>query len=120
MAQQMMQNPEMMRSAMNMMQGMYGGNNNSGATGGEGGAAPANPFGGGMNPFAALGGMGGMGGFGAPQQQQDTRPPEEQYATQLQQLNAMGFYEFERNVRALRMSGGSVEGAVDILFSGTI
>ncbi|KEQ74388.1 hypothetical protein M436DRAFT_43982 [Aureobasidium namibiae CBS 147.97] len=120
MAQQMMQNPEMMRSAMNMMQGMYGGNNNSGAAGAEGGAAPANPFGGGMNPFAALGGMGGMGGFGAPQQQQDNRPPEEQYATQLQQLNAMGFYEFERNVRALRMSGGSVEGAVDILFSGTI
>ncbi|KAK6003336.1 hypothetical protein QM012_001181 [Aureobasidium pullulans] len=118
MAQQMMQNPEMMRSAMNMMQNMYGGNNNSGA-GGEGGAAAANPFGG-MNPFAAFGGMGGMGGFGAPQQQQDSRPPEEQYATQLQQLNAMGFYEFDRNVRALRMSGGSVEGAVEHLLSGTI
>ncbi|KAI4718174.1 hypothetical protein E4T48_05651 [Aureobasidium sp. EXF-10727] len=121
MAQQMMQNPEMMRSAMNMMQGMYGGNNSS-AAGSEGNAAAANPFGG-MNPFAALGGMGGMGGmggFGAPQQQQDSRPPEEQYATQLQQLNAMGFYEFERNVRALRMSGGSVEGAVEVLLSGSI
>ncbi|KAI5196841.1 hypothetical protein AUEXF2481DRAFT_29931 [Aureobasidium subglaciale EXF-2481] len=114
MAQQMMQNPEMMRSAMNMMQGMQGG---AGADA-EGGAA-ANPFGG-MNPFAAMGGMGGMGGFGAPQQQQDSRPPEEQYATQLQQLNAMGFYEFERNVRALRMSGGSVEGAVEVLLSGSI
>ncbi|KAH0367718.1 hypothetical protein KCU65_g4454, partial [Aureobasidium melanogenum] len=120
MAQQMMQNPEMMRSAMNMMQNMYGGNNNNNSgAGGEGGAAAANPFGG-MNPFAAFGGMGGMGGFGAPQQQQDSRPPEEQYATQLQQLNAMGFYEFDRNVRALRMSGGSVEGAVEHLLSGTI
>ncbi|KAH0158066.1 hypothetical protein KCU67_g7662, partial [Aureobasidium melanogenum] len=117
--QQMMQNPEMMRSAMNMMQNMYGGNNNNSGAGGEGGAAAASPFGG-MNPFAALGGMGGMGGFGAPQQQQDSRPPEEQYATQLQQLNAMGFYEFDRNVRALRMSGGSVEGAVEHLLSGTI
>jgi ubiquilin len=110
-----------------MMQGMYGGNNNSGAAGGgEAGAAPANPFGGGMNPFAAMGGMGGMGGlggmggFGAPAQQQDSRPPEEQYATQLEQLNGMGFYEFDRNVRALRMSGGSVEGAIEVLFSGTI
>ncbi|THY82013.1 hypothetical protein D6C95_08903 [Aureobasidium pullulans] len=121
MAQQMMQNPEMMRSAMNMMQGMYGGNNNAGAggEGGAGGAAAANPFGG-MNPFAAIGGMGGMGGFGAPQQQQDSRPPEEQYATQLEQLNGMGFYEFDRNVRALRMSGGSVEGAIECLFNGSV
>jgi ubiquilin len=115
MAQQMMQNPEMMRSAMNMMQGMNGGTNQ--AQGGEGAPPAANPFGG-FNPFAAMGGMSGMGGMGAPPQAQDTRPPEEQYATQLQQLNAMGFYEFERNVRALRMSGGSVEGAVEHLLSG--
>jgi ubiquilin len=32
----------------------------------------------------------------------------------------MGFFEFDRNVRALRMSGGSVEGAIEVLFSGTI
>lgn len=63
-------------------------------------------------------GMGGMGG-GAPAAPQDTRPPEEMYAEQLRQLNEMGFYEFDRNVRALRMAGGNVQGAIEILFSGS-
>jgi len=63
------------------------------------------------NPFAALFG----GGFGAPQQ--DNRPPEERYAEQLRQLNDMGFYEFERNIEALRRAGGSVQGAVEYLLS---
>ncbi|KAJ5349265.1 Ubiquitin-like protein DskB [Penicillium brevicompactum] len=91
-----------------MMQGM-------GGQGGEGGAA-------GANPLAALlgggGGFGGLGGgFGAPQPP-DTRPPEERFADQLRQLNDMGFYEFERNIEALRRSGGSVQGAVEYLLSG--
>ncbi len=32
-------------------------------------------------------------------------PPEERYAEQLRQLNDMGFYDFDRNVAALRRSG---------------
>lgn len=47
----------------------------------------------------------------------DNRPPEERYADQLRQLNDMGFYEFERNIEALRRSGGSVQGAVEYLLS---
>lgn len=97
MAQQMMQNPEMMRQAMQFMGGMGGG---------EPGLA---------NPF---GGMGAFGQQEQPQQPADTRPPEERYAEQLRQLNDMGFYEFERNVQALRRSGGSVQGAVEHLLSG--
>jgi ubiquilin len=60
-----------------------------------------------------------MGGFGGQQQQApvDNTPPEERYASQLQQLNDMGFYEFERNVQALRRSGGNVQGAVEYLLS---
>ncbi|CAG8166287.1 unnamed protein product [Penicillium nalgiovense] len=89
-----------------MMQGM-------GGQGAEGGAA-------GANPLAALlggGGLGGFGGgFGAPQPT-DTRPPEDRYADQLRQLNDMGFFEFERNVEALRRAGGSVQGAVEYLLS---
>ncbi|KAL4892743.1 hypothetical protein BDV59DRAFT_179669 [Aspergillus ambiguus] len=46
---------------------------------------------------------------------QDNRPPEERYAEQLRQLNDMGFYEFERNIEALRRTGGSVQGAVEYL-----
>jgi ubiquilin len=100
----MMQNPEMMQQMMQMMSG--------GGAGGAGGAGEA-----GFNPFAAMGA--GMGGFGGQQQQApvDNTPPEERYASQLQQLNDMGFYEFERNVQALRRSGGNVQGAVEHLLS---
>ena len=84
--------PEQMRQAMQML-GQMGG--------GEGGA-------------------GGFGGFGAggtasPPPPADTRPPEEMYAEQLRALNDMGFFDFEANVRALRRSGGSVQGAVEQL-----
>ena len=121
--------------------GAPGGNSNT-AGAGQGQNAQANPFaslfgGGGategaggmpaLNPEAMQqmmnmfggGGMGGLGG-GAPAAAapQDTRPPEEMYSEQLRQLNEMGFYEFDRNVRALRMAGGNVQGAIEILFSG--
>jgi ubiquilin len=100
----MMQNPQMMQQMMQMMGGQ-------GGAGGAGGAGEA-----GFNPFAAMGGFGGQG----QQQQQapvDNTPPEERYEAQLRQLNDMGFYEFERNVQALRRSGGSVQGAIEYLFS---
>jgi ubiquilin len=101
MAQQMMQNPQMMQQMMQMFNGGGGG-------GGAGGAAGE----GGFNPFAAFGGA-------APESQAppDNRPPEERYAEQLRQLNDMGFFEFERNVQALRRSGGSVQGAIEYLLS---
>ncbi|POS86443.1 hypothetical protein EPUL_001527, partial [Erysiphe pulchra] len=47
----------------------------------------------------------------------DTRPPEEIYAEQLRQLNDMGFFDFDRNIAALRRSGGSVQGAIEQLLS---
>jgi ubiquilin len=46
---------------------------------------------------------------------QPLAPPEELYAEQLRALNEMGFYDFDRNVAALRRSGGSVQGAVEQL-----
>ena len=49
---------------------------------------------------------------------QDSRPPEERYEQQLRQLNDMGFTDFDKNVQALRRSGGSVQGAIDALLSG--
>lgn len=92
MAQQMMQNPQMMQQMAQML---------GGGGGGEGGNA--------FNPFAAF-------GSGTPEPA-DTRPPEERYAEQLRQLNDMGFFEFDRNVQALRRSGGSVQGAIEYLLS---
>jgi len=115
--QRMMQNPQMMQQMINSM-----GTAGSGVPGSTANADPNNPqqppaF----NPFAALQAMGmggGMGGFGgASPAPQDDRPPEDRYAEQLRQLNDMGFYEFERNVEALRRTGGSVQGAVEYLLT---
>ncbi|EDO14701.1 hypothetical protein Kpol_1068p11 [Vanderwaltozyma polyspora DSM 70294] len=101
-----------------------------------------------MNPFAAMmnnnaaaaagaGATGAAGATGTPafdpslfasmfqppqqqQQEQDNRPPEERYESQLRQLNDMGFFDFDRNVAALRRSGGSVQGALDALLSNDV
>lgn len=51
---------------------------------------------------------------------QDNRPPEERYESQLRQLNDMGFFDFDRNVAALRRAGGSVQGALDALLNGDV
>lgn len=122
MMQSLLQNPQLMQQMMQSMMGSRNpqqpGSNNSDPSN------PSNPSQ--PNPFAALfgpGGMGslgsgGVGGFGgAPAAPPDTRPPEERYEDQLRQLNDMGFYEFERNVEALRRSGGSVQGAVEYLLT---
>ena len=85
--------PEMMQQAMQM----FGG-------GGVGGG------------FGDLFGA-GAGAAANPAAPADTRPPEERYADQLRQLNDMGFFDFDRNVEALRRSGGSVQGAIEQLLN---
>ncbi|KAJ4375672.1 hypothetical protein N0V86_007205 [Didymella sp. IMI 355093] len=121
-ARNIMQNPQAMQQMMQMMGGGAGGaganpfgafGQNSSAGTGDAGSQQA-------NPFAALFGPGGGfgGGFGGPPAPTDNRPPEEVYESQLRQLNEMGFYEFDRNVSALRRSGGNVQGAIEYLLSG--
>jgi ubiquilin len=98
-------NPLLRDPAMlsNMMQAMGGGGGGGGQFGGGNGGAAA-------NPWASM--------FGAPPAAPvDNRPPEERYEEQLRSLNDMGFCEFERNIEALRASGGSVQGAVEYLLS---
>lgn len=71
---------------------------------------------GGLGDLAAsLGGMGGA--MGAPSANPRV-PPEELYASQLQQLEAMGFVDQQANIRALSQTGGNVNAAVDRLLSG--
>ena len=130
MAQNLMQNPQLMQQMLGAMGGQQ--QNQPGANPTPGSSPPplnpntAAPSG--FNPFAALQAMGmgaggtgagGLGGFGAPPPPapQDDRPPEDRYAEQLRQLNDMGFFEFERNVEALRRSGGSVQGAIEYLLN---
>ncbi|KAM7475213.1 hypothetical protein LguiB_022456 [Lonicera macranthoides] len=44
-----------------------------------------------------------------------TVPPEELYATQLSQLQEMGFFDTQENIRALRATSGNVHAAVERL-----
>ncbi|KAF5020117.1 hypothetical protein F66182_7880 [Fusarium sp. NRRL 66182] len=82
-----------------------------------GAAQATNPFG--MNPEMMQQMMQMFGGQSAASSAPaDNRPPEERYAEQLRQLNDMGFFDFDRNVAALRRSGGSVQGAIEHLLSG--
>lgn len=54
-----------------------------------------------------------------PPQNTDTRPVEERFESQLILLNEMGFYDFDKNIEALRRSGGNVQVAIDHLLSTT-
>lgn len=100
---------------------LFGGLPGAGAGAGTG-AGAGNPFG--VPPLSAESlqqmlqvlGMNSPGG-GSPAPPADNRPPEERYAEQLRQLNDMGFTDFDRNVAALRRSGGSVQGAIEHLLS---
>jgi ubiquilin len=70
--------------------------------------------GGGVEPFAALGGLGGLAGMGGASAQ----PPETRFASQLQQLQDMGFPDQPSNLQALVATGGNVNAAVERLLSG--
>ncbi|GAA5938435.1 uncharacterized protein JCM15063_000734 [Sporobolomyces koalae] len=62
-------------------------------------------------------GAGGMGSFGNSGSSSTPQvPPEERFATQLEQMQAMGFTDASRNVRALLAAGGNVEAAISYLF----
>ena len=84
-------------------QGGSGQDDGTGGNAAGGGNAPMNPFGTLFNAMPPA----------------DNRPPEEVYEAQLRQLNDMGFFDFDRNVRALRRSGGNVQGAVEHLLTDT-
>lgn len=155
---QMLSNPEMMRSMMEMSRGSgFGLGGQTGATnafpapgsnptsaenasstaensastnntsaGTQNNNPNANPFaslfGGAAPPpdlFSLFGGGLNSSDPAAAAAAADNRPPEERYEEQLRQLNDMGFFDFDRNVAALRRSGGSVQGAIEYLLSNT-
>eukprot|EP00927_Polykrikos_kofoidii_P021082 TRINITY_DN2008_c0_g1_i3.p1 TRINITY_DN2008_c0_g1~~TRINITY_DN2008_c0_g1_i3.p1 ORF type:complete len:244 (+),score=49.87 TRINITY_DN2008_c0_g1_i3:97-732(+) len=71
---------------------------------------------GGMGGLRGMGGMGGaMGGLGGAA---DTRPAEERFAPQLDQLVAMGFTDRPSNLQALQMANGNVNQAINFLLGG--
>ena len=86
---------------------------------------------GGMDPFAAMmgggmgmgggagvgagAGVGGAGGAPAGAGAASTEPPETVYASQLQQLKDMGFFDEAQNIRALQATMGNVSAAIERL-----
>jgi ubiquilin len=90
----------MMQQAMSQAQGM-------GGLGGMGGYP-------GMGGF---GGMGGQGGLGAQSAQGANVDYKTVYATQLTQLQSMGFTNESVNIDALKQTGGNVEAAVERLLN---
>ncbi|KAK4761341.1 hypothetical protein SAY87_006234 [Trapa incisa] len=81
----------------------------AGQTGGAAGALNSSRLELLMNMFGSL----GAGSFGAPEN--PAVPPEELYATQLAQLQEMGFFDTAENIRALRATSGNVHAAVERL-----
>ncbi|PFH45777.1 hypothetical protein AMATHDRAFT_77925 [Amanita thiersii Skay4041] len=67
-------------------------------------------------------GMGSFGGaFGggmSPPVSTDTRPPEERFQAQLQQLQEMGFTNAQQNIRALLATAGNVHSAIEYILNG--
>ncbi|KAG7584103.1 Ubiquitin-like domain superfamily [Arabidopsis suecica] len=106
--------PEMMQQMMSLQQSLFSQNRNTaGQDPTQTGAATGTANNGGldllMNMFGSLG-AGGLSGTNQP-----NVPPEERYATQLQQLQEMGFYDRAENIRALLATNGNVNAAVERL-----
>merc|ERR1712187_695327 len=107
---------------MGVLQSIMGGTGAL-AQGGAQQAAPPNHM---LNPDfmqqimqTMQGGMGaGMDGVGGSLNPVDTRPPEERYATQVQQLENMGFADKHSNLQALAQSNGDVNQAINSLLGG--
>ncbi|KAL8092179.1 hypothetical protein AgCh_034470 [Apium graveolens] len=119
---EMMQNPDIIRqlTSPEMMQALLSQQNRPQSTqepvqtGGTTGAGAQNNMGldALMNMFSGLGGL-GAGGLNVPNT--PDLPPEELYATQLSQLQEMGFFDTQENIRALRATSGNVHAAVERL-----
>jgi len=104
---------------LNMMGGGPGMGSMPGAPGAQPGtgATGATPPAGGndfmANMLRTMGGMGGGAGAGVP----PVANPEEHYASQLEQLEMMGFTNRAANIEELQRTQGNVEAAVDRLLA---
>ncbi|KAJ7521042.1 hypothetical protein O6H91_19G036300 [Diphasiastrum complanatum] len=119
---EMMQNPEFLRqiSSPESLQQMFTlqqslmmgqlGRQQPGQTG-----APATP-GSNLDLSSLLSMLGGLGGtLPVNTPQVNAVPPEQLYASQLSQLQDMGFFDIQENIRALTATGGNIHAAVERL-----
>lgn len=104
--QQLLSFQQSLLGQLGQLQPSQGGNNAGSATGTQG------------NPsldtlMSMLSGLGSGGGLGVPNT--SNVPPEELYATQLTQLQEMGFIDTAENIQALVATAGNVHAAVERL-----
>lgn len=103
--------PETMQQMMALQQSLFSGRQPpAGQTGGATAGGPDNM---GLDMLMNMFGGLGTGGFTMPNN--SNVPPEELYATQLAQLQEMGFFDTGENIQALRATAGNVHAAVERL-----
>ncbi|XP_021774447.1 ubiquitin domain-containing protein DSK2b-like [Chenopodium quinoa] len=111
-----MANPEMMQQMLAMQQSLLSGMNrpqtNQDQSPNAGAAGNANRD---MGLEMLMSMFGGLGAGGLTTPENSNVPPEELYATQLTQLQEMGFFDAQENIRALQATRGNVNAAVERL-----
>ncbi|XP_058777697.1 ubiquitin domain-containing protein DSK2a-like [Vicia villosa] len=111
----MFSSPETMQQLLSMQQalmtqlGQQQSTQEPGQTGGATG--PANNVG--LEMLSSMFGGLGAGSLAVPNRSNE--PPEQLYATQLSQLQEMGFFDTQENIRALIATSGNVHAAVERL-----
>lgn len=94
---QMMANPEFLRMAMSMNSSMMSS---------------------GMNGASSFGNMAAFSSPPSSIAASSSEPPEIRFQNQLSQLNDMGFFDADENIRALLATGGNLNAAVERLLNG--
>ncbi|XP_029127087.1 ubiquitin domain-containing protein DSK2b isoform X4 [Cajanus cajan] len=101
--------PETLQQALMSQLGQQQSTRESGQTGG--GTGPMNNLG--LEMLSSMFGGLGSGSLAVPNRSNE--PPEQLYATQLSQLQEMGFFDTQENIRALIATSGNVHAAVERL-----
>ncbi|KAJ1853872.1 hypothetical protein GGH12_004657 [Coemansia sp. RSA 1822] len=70
-----------------------------------------------QNPFASMINSGMIPQPPAQSEPVSQEPPEQRFSTQLQQLNDMGFWNRDQNLRALIKTNGNVNSAIELLLA---
>ncbi|KAG6589049.1 Ubiquitin domain-containing protein DSK2b [Cucurbita argyrosperma subsp. argyrosperma] len=108
-------NPEMIQQMLSIQQSLFSTLNRqpSSQDSAQSGTAAGVPNTAGLEMLMSL--FGGLGAGGLATPNNPNVPPEELYATQLSQLQEMGFFDTQENIRALRATSGNVHAAVERL-----
>jgi ubiquilin len=113
----MFSSPETMQQLLSMQQALMTqlGQQQSTQEPGQTGGGTGNNLG--LEMLSSMFGGLGAGSLAAPNRSNE--PPEQLYATQLSQLQEMGFFDTQENIRALIATSGNVHAAVERLLGNT-